>query len=206
MLQNRIITQYRTRSDLGRKQAFSLYYGHLQQTWPYSYCMELQNMLKILVLVVKGEPEEVLLKLFQIILTTIDRLYETEAIPNNSTKWSWCQSPGKTNWTIWNSYCYTINGITVPFATEVKYFGINLDKKLNWISQDNPQNKYSTVGIPQICGKCWGMSLKQIYCLYVKVIFLLITYGVVVRWIKGQQWLILAKQVCRDRLVGQFYD
>lgn len=69
----------------------------------------------------------------------------------------------------------SINGITIPFVSEVKYFGITLEKKHNWNSYLEQTIREACLSLSS-CGKSFGMLPKQIYWLFVTLTLAMLTY------------------------------
>lgn len=96
-------------------------------------------------------------------------------------------------------------GETIPFAEEVKYLGVILDRKLTWnshLKKTIDKARLSLWNLRRICGRSWGMAPKQIYWIYETVIKPMVKYGAVVWWTKtlqataGARLTKLQRQAC----------
>ncbi|MVN24507.1 hypothetical protein GO639_04910 [Staphylococcus aureus] len=99
----------------------------------------------------------------------------------------------------------SLNGMVIPFGTEVKYLGIVLDKRLTWnahLEKVLHKARLSLWTCRRICGKTWGLGPKQIHWIYVMIVRPMITYGAIAWWPKALQKTVQAKlsglqiQVC----------
>lgn len=150
--------------------------------------VDLQAYADDLVIVIRGKSEGRLSETLQEIIDTILAWCEREDMTINPHKITVVPFTRKRK--LDHLIPLNLRGVVVPFANEVKYLGITLDKRLTWnshLKRIKQKASYSLWTCRRICGRSWGVGPKQIYWLYIMVIRPMVTYGSVVWWEKGQQ-------------------
>src|SRR5699024_4193521 len=79
----------------------------------------------------------------------------------------------------------SIFGVSLNFATEVKYLGVMLDSKLHWGRHLQLKTEKAYRAFWQCrgaIGATWGLTPRTVMWLYVAVIRPMLTYGAIVWW------------------------
>lgn len=156
--------------------------------------IDLQAYADDIVIIVKGNSEEMISNILQEVLNATSQWCAREEMSINPHKMVVVPFTRKRK--LDGLIAPTLHGETIQFSKEAKYLGVTLDKTLNWNSHlENTVRKanHALWACRRICGKTWGMRPKQMYWLYVTVIRPIVAYGSVAWWEKGQQRLAQAK-------------
>ena len=94
-------------------------------------------------------------------------------------------------------------GSELELQNQVKYLGLILDSKLNWIIHIHDRLRNATIALWQCrraIGKTWGLKPKVVYWIYTSVVRPILTYVAVLWWKKTTQLSVNRKIGSLQRL------
>lgn len=97
----------------------------------------------------------------------------------------------------------TLKGVQIEFASEVKYLGVTLDKKLNWNSHLEQAIKKGTTALwacKKTIGKKWGLRPSMTHWIYTAIVRPRVTYASMIWWNKTTETTAQKKLAKLQRL------